>query len=85
MPRSLSDTWKQSSCVKYAVMLVVGYHGLLYPFVLYSNFWAVIILIAVFLYHAPDWGGLAITTLVCLVGVGDMLVAIVRALLQLAR
>lgn len=44
-----------------------------------------IILIAVFLYHAPDWGGLAITTLVCLVGVGDMLVAIVRALLQLAR
>jgi hypothetical protein len=47
IPRSPSDTWKRSSYVKYAVMLVVGSHGLLYPIVLYSCFCAVVIFIAV--------------------------------------
>jgi hypothetical protein len=47
IPRLPSKTWKQSSSVKYAVILVVGSQGLLYPFILYLHFCAVVILIAV--------------------------------------
>ena len=47
MPWLPSDTWKQSSSTTYAVMLVVGSQGVLYPFILYSCFCAVVILIAV--------------------------------------
>ncbi len=46
--RSPSKTWKRSSSVKYSVMLVVGSQGVLYPFVLYSYFCVVVILISVF-------------------------------------
>jgi hypothetical protein len=35
MLQSPSDTWNQSSCVKYVVMLMVGSLGLLCPVVLY--------------------------------------------------
>ncbi len=48
IPQLPSKTWKQSSSVKYAVMIVVGSQGVLYPFVLYLYFCAVIILITIF-------------------------------------
>ena len=36
MPQSFSGIWKQSNVVKYAVMLIVGSHGVLYPLVRYA-------------------------------------------------
>jgi hypothetical protein len=48
MPRSSSDTWNRSSVVKYAVIINVGSHTALYPVMRYSCFWAVVILMAVF-------------------------------------
>jgi len=44
-----------------------------------------IAIIAVFLYYAPEWGGLAITALVILIGLGDMFYSIGLWLIQLVR
>ena len=48
MPQSAREFLNFSRPVKYAVMLVVGFHGVLEPYVLYSYFCNVVIFIAVF-------------------------------------
>ena len=57
MPRSAREFLNFSSCVKYADMLVVGSHAVLYPASLYSYFCYVVILIAVFVrrWRIIDW------------------------------